>query len=105
MVMAFLQGDLVEVCSRAVLMDLEPKTMDSVMSGSYGQIFRPNNFVFYDYGPGNSCTKGHYTEGVELIDYVLDVIVKESGLDLVKTAPRAITLKGLNSSILCLVTY
>jgi len=31
---------------RAVLVDLEPGTMDSVRSGPYGQIFRPDNFVF-----------------------------------------------------------
>jgi len=31
---------------RAVLLDLEPGTMDSVRSGPYGQIFRPDNFVF-----------------------------------------------------------
>ncbi|RVW42564.1 Tubulin beta-6 chain [Vitis vinifera] len=30
---------------RAVLMDLEPGTMDSIRSGPYGQIFRPDNFV------------------------------------------------------------
>ncbi|KAL0325871.1 UNVERIFIED_CONTAM: Tubulin beta-1 chain [Sesamum radiatum] len=28
---------------RAVLMDLEPGTMDSIRSGPYGQIFRPDN--------------------------------------------------------------
>ena len=31
---------------RAVLIDLEPGTMDSVHSGPFGQIFRPDNFVF-----------------------------------------------------------
>ena len=31
---------------RAVLIDLEPGTMDSVRSGPFGQIFRPDNFVF-----------------------------------------------------------
>jgi tubulin beta len=31
---------------RAVLMDLEPGTMDSVRAGPYGQIFRPDNFIF-----------------------------------------------------------
>ena len=31
---------------RAVLVDLEPGTMDSVRSGPYGQLFRPDNFVF-----------------------------------------------------------
>uniref|UniRef100_A0A8C5I418 Tubulin beta-4B chain n=1 Tax=Gouania willdenowi TaxID=441366 RepID=A0A8C5I418_GOUWI len=29
---------------RAVLVDLEPGTMDSVRSGPFGQVFRPDNF-------------------------------------------------------------
>ncbi|KAG6523903.1 hypothetical protein ZIOFF_013790 [Zingiber officinale] len=52
---------------RAVLMDLEPGTMDSVRTGSYGQIFRPDNFVFGQSGAGNNWAKGHCTEGAELI--------------------------------------
>lgn len=63
---------------RAVLMDLEPGTMDSVRSGHYGQIFRPDNFVFGQSGAGNNWAKGHYTEGAELIDSVLDVVRKEA---------------------------
>lgn len=47
-------------------MDLEPGTMDSVRSGPYGQIFRPDNFVFGQSGAGNNWAKGHYTEGIEL---------------------------------------
>ncbi|KAM7229775.1 hypothetical protein CapIbe_019891 [Capra ibex] len=31
---------------RAILVDLEPGTMDPVRSGPFGQIFRPDNFVF-----------------------------------------------------------
>lgn len=31
---------------RAVLVDLEPGTMDSVRSGTFGQLFRPDNFIF-----------------------------------------------------------
>merc|ERR1712072_470975 len=63
---------------RAVLMDLEPGTMDSVRAGPYGQVFRPDNFVFGQTGAGNNWAKGHYTEGAELIDSVLDVVRKES---------------------------
>uniref|UniRef100_A0A6N2MIB7 Tubulin beta chain n=1 Tax=Salix viminalis TaxID=40686 RepID=A0A6N2MIB7_SALVM len=63
---------------RAVLMDLEPGTMDSLRSGPYGQIFRPDNFVFGQSGAGNNWAKGHYTEGAELIDSVLDVVRKEA---------------------------
>nr|GMD73329.1 tubulin beta-2 chain [Ipomoea batatas] len=60
------------------LMDLEPGTMDSIRSGPYGQIFRPDNFVFGQSGAGNNWAKGHYTEGAELIDSVLDVVRKEA---------------------------
>merc|ERR1711971_963552 len=63
---------------RAVLVDLEPGTMDSVRSGPFGQIFRPDNFVFGQSGAGNNWAKGHYTEGAELVDSVLDVIRKEA---------------------------
>merc|ERR1712053_27823 len=63
---------------RAVLVDLEPGTMDSVRSGPFGQIFRPDNFVFGQSGAGNNWAKGHYTEGAELVDSVLDVVRKEA---------------------------
>ncbi len=51
---------------RAVLVDLEPGTMDSVRSGPYGQVFRPDNFVFGQSGAGNNWAKGHYTEGTSI---------------------------------------
>jgi len=63
---------------RAILMDLEPGTMDSVRAGQFGNIFRPDNFVFGQSGAGNNWAKGHYTEGAELIDSVLDVVRKEA---------------------------
>ena len=81
---------------RAVLVDLEPGTMDSVRSGPLGNLFRPDNFVFGQNGAGNNWAKGRecipclqlkfvsliersdYTEGAELVDSVLDVVRKES---------------------------
>ena len=63
---------------RAVLVDLEPGTMDSVRSGPYGAIFRPDNFVFGQSGAGNNWAKGHYTEGAELVDSVMDVVRRET---------------------------
>ncbi|KAL4191632.1 hypothetical protein AMTRI_Chr07g30830 [Amborella trichopoda] len=59
-------------------MDLEPETMDSVRTGPYGQIFRSDNFVFGQSGARNNWVKGHYVEGAELIDSVLDVVRKEA---------------------------
>ena len=63
---------------RAVLVDLEPGTMDAVRAGPFGQLFRPDNFVFGQSGAGNNWAKGHYTEGAELVDNVLDVVRREA---------------------------
>ncbi|GAB4839924.1 hypothetical protein Ancab_020634 [Ancistrocladus abbreviatus] len=59
-------------------MDLELDTMDSIRSGPLGPIFRLDNFVFGQSSVGNNWAKGHYTEGAELIDVILDVVCKEA---------------------------
>ena len=70
---------------RAVLVDLEPGTMDAVRAGPFGQLFRPDNFIFGQSGAGNNWAKGFYTEGAELMDNVLDVVRKEvNTMDLIK---------------------
>ncbi|ROT61495.1 Tubulin beta-2 chain [Penaeus vannamei] len=63
---------------RAILVDLEPGTMDSVKAGTLGELFKPSHFVFGQSGAGNNWAKGHYTEGAELVDSVLDVVRKEA---------------------------
>ncbi|KAI0802205.1 tubulin beta chain [Xylaria sp. FL0064] len=62
---------------RAVV-DLEPGTMDALRSGHLGNMFRPDNMVFGQSGAGNNWAKGHYTEGAELVDQVLDVVRREA---------------------------
>merc|ERR1719454_1022367 len=52
--------------------------MSEMTVGPFGQLFRPDNFVFGQSGAGNNWAKGHYTEGAELIDSVLDVVRKEA---------------------------
>ncbi|XP_037943368.1 tubulin beta chain-like [Teleopsis dalmanni] len=80
---------------RAVLIDLEPGTMDSVRQSAMGMLFRPDNFVFGQSGAGNNWAKGHYTEGAELIDSVLDVLRKESeGCDCLQGFQLAHSLGG-----------
>jgi len=49
-----------------------------VWAGPFCQIFRPDNFVFGQTDAVNNWTIGYYTEGVELIDSVLDIVRKES---------------------------
>jgi tubulin beta len=38
---------------RAVLVDLEPGTMDSFRASQYGELFRPDNIVSGQSGAGN----------------------------------------------------
>jgi tubulin beta len=52
--------------------------MDSIRAGTLGQLFRPDNFVSGQASAGNNWAKGHYTEGAELVDHVLDVVRRET---------------------------
>jgi len=63
---------------RSIMLDLEPGTMEAIKTGPLGKLFKPSNFVFAQSGAGNNWAKGHYTEGAELIDSVLDVVRKEA---------------------------
>jgi len=70
---------------RAILVDLEPGVLDHIKANQYGSLFRPDNFVYGQSGAGNNWAKGHYTEGAELIEEILDVVRKESeGCDLLQ---------------------
>jgi len=74
----FNEGQEGRYVPRAVLTDLEPGTMDSIRGGTYGALFRPDNFVFGQSGAGNNWAKGHYTEGAELVDSIMECIRKEA---------------------------
>eukprot|EP00043_Microstomoeca_roanoka_P008083 m.77974 g.77974 ORF g.77974 m.77974 type:complete len:453 (+) comp14093_c0_seq1:45-1403(+) len=63
---------------RALLVDLEPGTIDAARAGPYGQLFRPDNFIFGQYGAANNWAKGQYTDGAELVDAVLDILRREA---------------------------
>jgi tubulin beta len=64
---------------RALLVDLEPDAIDYIRSGPFGQIFRPDNFDFSQIDAGNNWATGHYTEGAELAERVLDTVRREAG--------------------------
>jgi len=63
---------------RAVCLDLEPGTLDSLRASPYGKIYRPDNFIHGQNGAANIWAKGHYTEGAALVDNVMEVIRKEA---------------------------
>ncbi|XP_044763115.1 tubulin beta chain-like [Coccinella septempunctata] len=63
---------------RAILVDLEPGTMDSIRASCWGPMFRPDNMIFGQNGAGNNWAKGHYSDGAEIVDAILDVVRKEA---------------------------
>ncbi len=66
----FRKGTSKRYTPRAVLVDLEPGTMNIVRASPCGQLFSPDNFVFGKTGAGNNWAKGYHTEGRELIHEV-----------------------------------
>eukprot|EP01112_Ceratiomyxa_fruticulosa_P019886 TRINITY_DN6613_c1_g1_i1.p1 TRINITY_DN6613_c1_g1~~TRINITY_DN6613_c1_g1_i1.p1 ORF type:complete len:383 (+),score=71.33 TRINITY_DN6613_c1_g1_i1:230-1378(+) len=52
--------------------------MEAIRSSKWGPLFRPDSFVYGRSGAGNNWAKGHYTEGAEILEQVLDVVRKES---------------------------
>jgi tubulin beta len=63
---------------RTVQFDLEPGVIDKIRAGLMGKLIAPRSFVHSQSGAGNNWAKGHYTEGAELIDQVMDVTRKEA---------------------------
>ncbi|XP_067856816.1 tubulin beta-3 chain isoform X3 [Heptranchias perlo] len=51
--------------------------MDSIRCSRIGQLFRPDNFIHGNSGAGNNWAKGHYTEGAELVENVVDILRHE----------------------------
>merc|ERR1719167_1816566 len=46
--------------------------MDVIKAQPLGPAFKPDNLCFGNNGAGNNWAKGHYTEGAELVESVLD---------------------------------
>ncbi|EFN81109.1 tubulin beta chain isoform X1 [Harpegnathos saltator] len=63
---------------RAILVDLDRKGLEPVLSGPYGNLFKPDNVVAGTNGAGNNWAKGHYTEGAELADLTLELVRTEA---------------------------
>ena len=62
---------------RAVLTDLEPGVLEYIRASPNGRLFRPDNFIYGTNGAGNNWAKGHYTDGTDLLESLLDTIHRE----------------------------
>ncbi|KAG0429827.1 hypothetical protein HPB47_023255 [Ixodes persulcatus] len=61
---------------RAVYVDLEPTVVDEVRTGTYRQLFHPEQLITGKEDAANNYARGHYTIGKEIVDLVLDRIRK-----------------------------
>lgn len=61
---------------RCVFVDLEPTVVDEVRTGTYRQLYHPEQLITGKEDAANNYARGHYTIGKEIIDLVLDRIRK-----------------------------
>lgn len=61
---------------RSLYLDLEPTVVDEVRTGSYRQLFHPNQLISAKEDAANNFARGHYTVGKDIIDLALDRIRK-----------------------------
>ena len=61
---------------RCVFLDLEPTVIDEVRTGTYGQLFHPEQLISGKEDAANNFARGHYTIGKEIVDLCLDRIRK-----------------------------
>merc|ERR1712167_402406 len=61
---------------RCVFVDLEPSCIDEVRTGTYRQLFHPEQLISGKEDAANNYARGHYTIGKEIVDLVLDRVRK-----------------------------
>jgi len=61
---------------RTVFIDLEPTVIDEVRTGTYRQLYHPEQLISGKEDAANNYARGHYTVGKEIVDLCLDRIRK-----------------------------
>ena len=60
---------------RAVMLDLEPTVIDEVRTGTYRQLFHPEQLISGKEDAANNYARGHYTIGKEIVDLALVIMM------------------------------
>jgi tubulin alpha len=61
---------------RSIMLDLEPSVVDEIRTGTYRQLFHPEQLISGKEDAANNFARGHYTVGKEIVDLALDRIRK-----------------------------
>lgn len=75
----FYQADDDHYVPRAILVDLEPRVIGSILSGPYKNLYNPENVYMSKHGggAGNNWAQG-YTEGERICDELIEMIEREA---------------------------
>ncbi|MCL4121778.1 UNVERIFIED_CONTAM: hypothetical protein GTU68_026232 [Idotea baltica] len=90
---------------RAVFLYLEPTVIDEVRTGTYRQLFHPEQLISGKEDAANNFARGHYTIGKEIVDLCLDRIRKladQRNLDIER--PHLTNLNRLISQVISSLT-
>lgn len=77
--MFFYQSDDTRYIPRAILVDLEPRVINSIMTGTYSKIFNPENIYVWPNGggAGNNWAAGYHA-GESIVDDLMDMLDREA---------------------------
>ena len=64
------------VYNKRIHFSKEPTVVDEVRTGTYRQLFHPEQLISGKEDAANNFARGHYTIGKEIVDLVLDRIRK-----------------------------
>lgn len=62
---------------RSVFVDLDPQSVDTIKGGILKHLFHPDALIHGSKSSGNNWIRGHYNEGPEICDSIMDVIRKK----------------------------
>ncbi len=65
--------------ARSVFIDLEPDSLDSIRTGTYGELFPVDRMISGKEGTGNNFGRGYCIAGKQSLDLCLDRIRKVAG--------------------------
>jgi len=75
----FYQADNDHYIPRALLIDLEPRVVNSIKNGNYRSLYNPENFFISEEGGGAGNNWGvGYEEGEKVQEHVFDMIDREA---------------------------
>jgi tubulin gamma len=75
----FYQSDDTRYIPRAILLDLEPRVLNSIQSSAYKNIYNPENFYIHKEGTGAGNNWGMgYSMGEQVHEEILDMIDREA---------------------------